>query len=391
MKKFLIFLTIIVCLFSCKKETSVINNTPKKTDGYQIIGNISNFNNKEVYLQNKNLDKSYTVISKAIISNNKFSFSDAINNPKLVYIGFESSGYKVPVIINNFQTIINIDSKDLDNTTVLGSKLQTNHTNYLTNLAKAKNKFVFKLNYIKSNANSIISVVILEQMLGKTKWRLGQNRKAFEYLSSEMKTSELGQNIHAFLLKNEPLVIDEIAIEEVSLDPKVATIIPKIHIIKEAPKKEVKPIVKKKPVVKKITRRKAINFTAESQNGGNISLAEVKNGAKVTLVDFWASWCGPCRKTHPHLKRLYNKYHSKGFNIISVSEDKETDKNKWQNAIAVDGLPWSQVIDDYGRLAEMYNVQSVPHSFLLDENGGIIFHKKSMYTLEQKLKEIFGF
>jgi thiol-disulfide isomerase/thioredoxin len=229
-------------------------------------------------------------------------------------------------------------------------------------------------------------------MLGKTKWRLGQNRKAFEYLDENLKTSKLGEYIHAFLIKNEPLVKDEVIVEELSLNPEVANIVYKTPVIKEAQPEIAKKPVIKKPKVKKVPkRRKALNFSAESQNGGDISLNLVKKNAKVTLVDFWASWCGPCRKSNPHLKQLYNKYHSKGFNIIGVSEDKLTDKSSWLNAIAVDALPWQQVIDDYGRIAEIYNVSGIPHTVLIDSKGGIIFQKKSTYTIEKKLKEIFGF
>ena len=389
MKKLLVLISVFAFLTSCKKETTK-KQMPVKTEGYHIIGSIKKFNDKTVFLTIQNLDKSYKTIEKTTISNNTFNFNGTSASPKLMYLGFENSEHKIPVITNNFETFVTINSKDLDKTSVLGSPLQTNYTSYLNGLVTAKNKFVYQLDYIKTNSNSLLSAIVLKQMLGKTKWRLGQNRKAYENLSTAIKSSELGESINSFLVKNEPLVKDEKIVEELSLNPEVANIIPDVAVIKESPKKE--PEVLKIPKVKKVVRRrKAINFSAESQHGGDISLNQVKRNAKVTLIDFWASWCGPCRESNPHLIRLYNKYHSKGFNIIGVSEDKLTDKSSWHNAIAVDALPWQQVIDDYGRIAEIYNVSGIPHTVLIDSKGGIIFQKKSTYTIEKKLKEIFGF
>ena len=77
--------------------------------------------------------------------------------------------------------------------------------------------------------------------------------------------------------------------------------------------------------------------------------------------------------------------------MIGVSEDKYGDIDKWKNAVTTDGLPWHQVIDDNKRVAKMFGVKAIPHTVLLDQDGGVILNKKSSYTIERKLKEIFGF
>lgn len=384
MKNFSFILFIFVLLISCKNE--IVQQTPIKTDGFNIIGNIKQFENKTIFLQKQGLDKTYKTIDKTNVNGDSFFFSGKVTEPELMYLGFGNSDHKIPLIANNFETYVNIKVADLDKTKIIGSTIQTDYTNYLNGLVSAKNKFVYQLDFIKTNSNSLLSAIVLEQILGKTKWRLDQNKKAFNTLSNDIKITKLGEFINTFINENEPLVKDEVAVEELSLNPEVANEIPKIQeVIKEAP------VIKIIPAKKIPKRRKAPNFYAESQNGTDISLNQVKKNAKVTLIDFWASWCGPCRKSNPHLIQLYNKYHSKGFNIIGVSEDKYVDINKWKNAIAVDGLPWQQVIDDNSRVANMFKVRSVPHTVLLDQNGGIIFVKKSTYTIEQKLKEIFGF
>jgi len=380
MKNILFLFAFLIFFFSCEKKETTTTPIPKKIDGFLINGTIESFNNKTVYLQRQNIDKSYRTIDSTVITNNKFTFKGEDSSIKLHYVGFQNNTYKIPVIANNFETFIMVNSTDLEKTTIIGSDLQNDYLNYLTDLAKAKNKFVFKIKYIEKNPKSILSAIVLEQMLGKTKWRLDQNRKAFNLLASTVQETAIGKEIDSFISLNEPLVAENEVIAEISLNPDVSNEKQIIPIIE----KTVKKVAKKTP-----KRRKAPNFSAESINGNDITLKSITKNAKVTLIDFWASWCDPCRKQNPHLIQLYNKYHSKGFDIIGISEDKYKDLNKWKNAVAVDGLPWHQVIDDNNRLANMFGVSGIPHTVLLDSNGGIIFAKKSSYTIEQKLKEIF--
>ncbi len=133
----------------------------------------------------------------------------------------------------------------------------------------------------------------------------------------------------------------------------------------------------------------APDFTQNDPTGKAVSLSDFRG--KVLLVDFWASWCGPCRKENPHVVELYHKYKDKGFEVLGVSLDK--DMNRWVQAIDKDGLEWSHVSDLKGwknEVAQLYSVSSVPHTILLDEKGRIIARKLRSQQLEAKLKEIFG-
>ena len=110
---------------------------------------------------------------------------------------------------------------------------------------------------------------------------------------------------------------------------------------------------------------------------------------KYTLVEFWASWCPPCREESPTLVRLYNEYKDKGFEILSVSIDKNT--TQWKNAIRQDGYTWENVCDlnGYGGpTAALYTVTAIPNSFLLDKNGRIIAKNLRGKDLESKLAEL---
>lgn len=131
----------------------------------------------------------------------------------------------------------------------------------------------------------------------------------------------------------------------------------------------------------------AVNLSLPDLNGKTISLSDLKG--KVVLIDFWASWCGPCRRNNPHLIKLYNKYHEKGLEIYGVSLD--DDVSSWKHAVKHDRLTWIQVIDDKGwdsAAARLYGVDAIPSSFLLDRHGVIQTINADGPELESSVRDL---
>jgi peroxiredoxin len=135
----------------------------------------------------------------------------------------------------------------------------------------------------------------------------------------------------------------------------------------------------------------APEFAQADTNGKTVSLSSFHG--KYVLLDFWASWCGPCRAENPNVVKAYNNFKGKNFTILGVSLDRPGKKDAWLKAIHDDHLTWNHVSDLKfwdSETAKLYGIQAIPQNLLLDPSGKIIGKNLFGDDLEKKLAEIFG-
>jgi thiol-disulfide isomerase/thioredoxin len=203
----------------------------------------------------------------------------------------------------------------------------------------------FKLNFIQENSNSIFSLMVASEMLKRKEISSEQASGFVDALPPKTATSQLATELKS-------------TIENMK----------KADIGGTAP-----------------------DFSAPSPSGEMLSLKDTMG--KYTIIDFWASWCKPCRIENPNVVRVYEKYHDKGLNIISVSLDRAGQKDRWLKAIEDDNMDWYHVSNLkfwQDPIAQMYNVKSIPATFLLDENGKIVAKNLRGQALESKIASLLG-
>jgi thiol-disulfide isomerase/thioredoxin len=132
-----------------------------------------------------------------------------------------------------------------------------------------------------------------------------------------------------------------------------------------------------------------LDFTVAGLKGDSITLSSLKG--KVLILDFWASWCGPCRFSNKHLVKLYSRYKDKGLEILSVSLDDEL--KDWKKAVAKDKITWLQGIDlgGWDALAAIkWQVDALPASFVVNKDGNVVAINPEKDELEKKIRELLG-
>lgn len=355
-------------IFTIGLQAQFLNNL-------SVSGNIVNAESPWVYLYGLKGDQMLLVDSAKISANNGFFLTTNIEEPNFFQLSNGGRQKCILVMEPSESVVIDVDAKAMmQPSRVKGSPA----TEQVYTMIKQINTYDVAMQQLEQEFKKVVGTS-KQDSVGKVlsvQYEMLKKQK-IEYVRNEIMNSPS----LATALFIDRLNIDEHLDVYVKLDKELYAKYPDKVFVKEIHKK-----VESKMRLAVGSIAPEINLA--SPEGENIALSSLRG--KVVLIDFWASWCGPCRRENPNNVKMYNEYKDKGFEIYAISLDKE--KTSWQQAIIKDGLPWIHVSDlrGWGSVAgKDYGVSSIPFTVLIDEEGKIIEVGLRGAALEQKLNEIF--
>lgn len=384
MKRILMLLTVLTVIISCNRAGK---------NEYIVSGTVKGIaDGKTVVLEKQDEMGQFIPMDTVKVKDGKFMMKGSAKEPEIMLIQVEAIQGKVPFVLENGNIDIIVDKDSLQKSKFSGtfnndvfSKFNDDLTKFQkelqkklmtfqnANMAKMKaaqeikdtiviNKLMkeyqgmqkegmeFYIKFAEVNPKALLSALIVDSMLNDPTLDVARAKKIYASFSPELKNYKPGKSIQTKLDKiGKPLTVAAAA--------NVGSVAP--------------------------------DFTAKNPEGKSISLKQ--SLGKVTIVDFWASWCKPCRVENPNVVALYAKYHSKGLNILSVSLDKEA--SAWKDAIAKDNLTWNHVsnLKEFeDPIALQYGINAIPTIFVLDAKGLIIAKDIRGEELNAKIASLLG-
>lgn len=381
MKRLFLIIIVPALLLCCKQEQEA------KIEGYRVIGEAPGVHNGiRAYLKYPGPNGRQVVKDTAIVINEKFKFEGGLEQTEMVNLTINSVQGVLPVILENEEIKININKEKLTNSKIYGGESNSAMIEFKENFgaitekndelgkkyrqASAKDKQAlskqlleikkrrdnYPFKFLKEHPDNYYALMLTDYLVETRREDIEKISKYYNELSEDLKTTEFGKSVNRKI----KAMADRMAALRAT------------EIGKKAP-----------------------NFSAPNPEGEIIALKDVLG--KVTIVDFWAAWCGPCRRENPNVVKVYEKYKDKGLEIIGVSLDgnrrQKDPKAAWKKAIKDDNLTWHQVSNlKYFNdpIARSYNIRSIPATFVLDENGVIIATNLRGKALEAKISEILN-
>jgi len=356
-----------------------------QSESFTVKGTVGKLNSpSKVYLsyrQNKTV-----ITDSASIKNGMFELKGQVSNPvkaKLVldHAGKGLQSLRTPDFVELYleKGVVSLTSKDsVYNAVVVGSVVNDDNRKLTEKLAAAKNKMkVMMAEYYAAPDEK-----------KKSKEFQDETEKRYNAITKEI------QEIESAFIRDNPN-------SYVSLDiiKNTGGSIPNVEVLDSLFKSLTETIRNSsagKEFSERIDKLKLVavgaiapDFTQMTPENQPVKLSDFKG--KYVLIDFWASWCGPCRAENPNVVKVYNQYKDNGFTVLGISLDNEKGRDAWLKAINKDQLTWTQVSDLkgwYNEVAALYSVKAVPQNFLIDPNGKIIAKNLRGEELAAKLKEI---
>ncbi len=372
MKHSILIILAAVLVFSCNS----------KPEGFQLDGMLRGEieDGTQVFLKKIGENNQPIEVDTAITTNGEFTFTGVANVPELHYIFVEQLPGYTAVILENGEIQFSAQRDSMGFADIKGTFQNDTFADYMEksralslqaqsiqrDMQSASGEAAmalqdemkelqeeyknFELDYIKNHPNALISALVLDRAISTKAVSLEEIQGLYESMSPEIQNSAPGKRLQEGI---ERLKQSEEASKNTSIGAK------------------------------------APEFSGPNPEGKEIALSDVMG--KLTLIDFWAGWCRPCRAENPNIVAVYNKYHDKGLNVLGVSLDRT--EEAWKKAIEEDGLEWNHIsniayFDD--QIAKLYNVDAIPAAFLLDENGVIVAKNLRGPALEQKVAELLN-
>ena len=366
---------LIIILISCKSNTT-------KNNLYEVECNADGiYNGVRAYLKSSNNNKQ--VIDTAVVMNGAFKFKGEVSSPEMRILTIDGINGQTALVLESGKTNVTIYKDSIYKSIIKGGENNSIFNKYKDGYQNLVEKVTSLREEYMASRNNIEAVKRIQKQ--NVELRLELKNYGLNFLTQHPDTD--------FSL----MLLESITLQK-EFDAKLAN-----EILEKIPNKisnrqyniEVMQKINfninnalSKAVIE--VNSVAPDFTAPDPEGNQITLSEILG--KVTILDFWASWCRPCRVENPNFVKLYNKYHEKGLNIISVSLDRENQKSRWIKAIEKDNLSWYNVSNlKYWQdpVALMYNISSIPATFILDDKGTIIATRLRGSALEKKIDELF--
>lgn len=384
MKKCFLLIAIVTAFLSCKQEQ-------KLTDSYEIIGTAKGVpNGVRVYIKSNKDPRNLMITDTAVVKNETFVFKGITDSPLSRGIYINSVRGSIPIILENGKIVINVDKNDISKSTVTGTKNNELLQEFVSTkklLSTEKILLSNKLRKIDKNNDKALYDATLEQYSQS-------NTQIEDYLYSFIESnpdSEVSLMALSFELKNNAINFDKFK-KAFSLLDATSNRYPENKKIAS----RISAFIKQKEASANLDIGKiAPKFSSPNPNGKMVALDDIRG--KVTIIDFWAAWCGPCRRENPNVVKVYEKYHDKGLEIIGVSLDgnrrQKEPKAAWLKAIEDDKLDWHHVSSlQYFNdpVAKLYSVNSIPRTFIIDEEGKIVAKNLRGKALEDKIAQLLN-
>jgi peroxiredoxin len=384
MKAFLIILTVPVLFLSCKSS--------KDEQKMEISGTISNNPAKMIYLEEIPMTTMQRVLvdSSAIDKNGKYKLSTSTGEARVYNLRLEKADIPFAAVINDSKRIT-VDAKFNEKNTqfaetydVKGSQASQSMKDYMVAF-NGKLQAIFQLAQRADTAQRMGGKDSLLQQLSTEAMKEGQEARQ---ITEDALAKSNNPALSMFILGYYQSTASNPGYRLMPFDKsEVVAIVDKV--MNKFP--EHKGVAAVRSTMQGWVGKQAPEFALPDPNGKMISINSFRG--KYLLIDFWASWCKPCRNENPNVVKVFNKYKDKNFTILGVSLDRPGEKDAWMKAVMQDGLAWTQVSDlKYwdSQVVNLYKFgeEGIPYNVLVDPNGKIIAEGLRGEELDAKLAEV---